>query len=483
MVEPPRPRSIATRPGAHWLVVATVCVGALMGQLDASIVVMAIPTLQSAFHASLGAIEWVSLSYLLVLVAMVVAVGHLADEVGRKLIYIYGFVIFVIGSALCALAPALPYLIAFRALQALGASMLQANGVALIMQSMPRGQLGRGIGIQGAAQALGLCLGPVVGGALLALGGWRLIFWVNVPIGVLGSALGWFLLPRTRNLSERQATDWAGLGLFVLFSAGLLLALSSADDLGWTSPLVLISLAATVVSGAVFVRREKHFRTPMVQLSLFARRAFSAGISSALFCFLALFGTLFIFPFYLETSRHLSPARAGLELLALPLGLGLIAPLAGLAADRLGARLPSVLGMSLTALSLLGLALLHPSVGAVALLLGLTGIGLGLFIPPNSAAVMATVPKEHYGMASGILSMTRGMGTAMGVALTGLVFGLFTGTSVNQAHSPQLVSHGVVAAASFLAGAALLAAALSAMRGGRPPTPGKEPRARPAAAA
>ena len=156
LVEAPRPEWIRARPNAHILVVATVCIGAFMGQLDASIVTVAFPTLQRAFHASVASVTWVGLSYLVVLVAGVTAVGRLADMVGRKLLYTYGFVVFIIGSALCAAAPNLVTLDAFRVLQAAGAAMLQANSVAIIYLAMPREKLGRAIGVQGAAQALGL---------------------------------------------------------------------------------------------------------------------------------------------------------------------------------------------------------------------------------------------------------------------------------------------------------------------------------------
>ena len=170
LVEPRRPPKLAGHRYAVWFTVATVCVGAFMGQLDASIVTMALPTLQHVFHADVAAVTWVGLSYLLVLVATVTAVGRFADMVGRKLLYTYGFAVFIVGSILCGLAPSLGALDAFRAFQAVGAAMLQANSVAIIYLAVPRKSLGRSIGIQGAAQALGLALGPAVGGLLLAAG-------------------------------------------------------------------------------------------------------------------------------------------------------------------------------------------------------------------------------------------------------------------------------------------------------------------------
>ena len=167
---------------------AAVCVGAFMGQLDASIVTVALPTLQHTFGVSVGAVTWVGLSYLLVLVATVIAVGRFADMWGRKLLYVYGFLLFTVASALCGFAPDLAALCGFRALQAVGAAMLQANSLAIIVLVVPARSLGRAIGLQGAAQALGLALGPTIGGLLLAAGGWRLIFFVNVPFGLVRGA-------------------------------------------------------------------------------------------------------------------------------------------------------------------------------------------------------------------------------------------------------------------------------------------------------
>ncbi len=465
LVEPRRPASIAARPNAHWLVVATVCVGAFMGQLDASIVLVAVPNLERAFHGTLPAVEWVSITYLLVLVAMVTAIGRFADMVGRKLLYIYGFLIFIAGSALCGLAPTLGLLDGFRVLQAVGAAMLQANSVALIVQAMPDHELGRGIGVQGAAQALGLALGPSVGGALIALGGWRLIFYVNVPAGIAGTLLGWYLLPRSRHLAARVRFDWAGLALFVPAVAGLMYALSFGDQVGWTDLRILGALVAAALLGAAFLVRERRVPAPMVNLALFARTQFTAGIASGLLSYLVLFGVLFVAPIYFEFAHHLDSRGAGLLLTPMPLALGVVAPFAGRLAERVGARPLTVGGMVLTAVGL-GLIAITPGTGLRLILeLALTGVGLGAFTPPNNAAIMGCAPKTESGVASGLLNMTRGLGTTMGVALTGLVFGLAAGAGTSNADHPGPARAGFVAAALFLAGTALVAAALAALRG------------------
>lgn len=462
LVEPRRPPAIARRPRAHWYVVGTVCVGAFMGQLDASIVTLAFPTLQHDFHAGLGAVTWVGITYLVVLVATVTAVGRFADMIGRKLLYTYGFIVFIIGSALCGLAPSLVSLDAFRALQGIGAAMLQANSVAIIYLALPPGELGRGIGIQGAAQALGLALGPTVGGLLIALGGWRLIFYVNVPAGVVGAALGWFLIPRSRHLQGRIAFDWLGFGMFVPAIGAFLAALSVGNEVGWASPAILTLLAVSVALGVAFVRHERSAASPMLDLGLFSRVQFSAGIASGLLSYLVMFGSLFVVPFFLERALGQSPGTTGLELTVMPVALGIVAPLAGRLADRLGARPLTVSGMVISAAFLVALALFHRNQAAFLLELAVLGAGLGLFTPPNNAAIMGAAPREQSGVASGVLNMTRGMGTAMGLAVTSLVFGLVAGA---RTASASATTRGFEVSALFLAGAAVAAALLAAMRG------------------
>lgn len=465
LVEPARPASVAARPNAHWYVVGTVCIGAFMGQLDASIVTVAFPTMQRQFHSTIGAVEWVSLAYLLVLVSMVTAVGRVADMVGRKLLYTYGFALFTFASAMCGLAPSLSVLDGFRVLQAFGAAMLQANSVALIANAMPPDQLGKGIGVQGAAQAIGLALGPTIGGLLIGIGGWPLIFFVNVPAGIIGIALGWVLLPRSRHLQERQPFDWAGLALFVPAVSALLLALSFGREVGFGSPLIVGFFVAFVGLLAVFIVRERRASAPMLDLRLFRKVPFSAGVTSGFLSYLVLFGVLFVVPFYLERGAHLSPGASGLRLTALPVALGLVAPFAGHLADRLGARALTVSGMLVTALGLILLGLFPGDSFVLVAELVVVGAGLGAFTPPNNAAIMASAPREQSGVAAGVLNMTRGIGTAMGVALTGLVFAIVAGHAVTGTASAGPIRDGFVVSGFFLAAMALLAAFFAGMRG------------------
>jgi EmrB/QacA subfamily drug resistance transporter len=458
-VEPRRPERVRRLPRGYLLALAAVCVGAFMGQLDASIVTLAFPALERSFHTGVASVSWVGLSYLLVLVATVAAVGRFADMVGRKLLYLYGFVIFIAGSVLCAAAPTLLALDVFRAVQAVGAAMLQANSVAIIALAVPRRHLGRALGIQGAAQALGLALGPSVGGLLLAAGGWRLLFLVNVPVGLVGLVAALLFVPRSTHLQGRVEFDWPGFALFFPAVAGLVFAISQGNHQGWTSPVIAASVIATLGLGAAFVARERRCPNPMVDLSMFRRVRFTAGVSSSLLAFLVLFGVLVVVPFLLERAKGFGTVRTGLELMVMPVALGLVAPFSGRMADSMGVRRPAVTGLGMTSTGLVLLAWLQPSTLGFLALLALTGAGLGLFISPNNAGIMAAVPARQSGLASGLLNMSRGLGTAMGLAVTTAVFSALGGDG----GTPSGVRSAVSVTFLVLAGVALVAGMITAL--------------------
>jgi len=442
MTESRRPAAIRESPRAAWYVVAAVCVGAFMGQLDASIVTTALPSLDAGFHATVGAVEWVSLVYLLVLVATVAPVGHLADAAGRKLLYVYGFAVFTVASVLCGLAPTLWLLICFRAVQALGAAMLQANSVALIAEAMPGRSLARGIGVQGTAQALGLAFGPAVGGALIALGGWRLIFFVNAPVGLVGIVLGWFLLPRSRFLRPRgEGMDVRGAALLAAAATAALTFLSLEQRAGSRLAVGALLAAAAVVATVLFVRNERRHPLPLIDLQLLRRRRLSVGLASGFVCFLALFGVLLVVPYYL-TSTGTGSLETGLVLAVLPAAIAITAPLAGRRAARHAVAPFTAAGLLVLGVGLAGMAVRHTTLALIPAL-AIAGVGVGIFTPANNAGVMSAAPPGRRGVVSGVLNMTRGLGTAFGVAVASL---LYTG-------------HGITVALGALAGLAVLTSA------------------------
>jgi len=450
-VERPRPQSIRSRPNGWWLAVATVCFGAFMGQLDASIVTLTYGGLRSGFHASLAAVEWVSLAYLLALVALLVPAGRLADAHGRKLLYLYGFAVFTLASAACGFAPSLTALVAFRVVQAAGAAMMQANSVALVTTSAPRERMRSALGVQAAAQALGLALGPTVGGALVATLGWRWVFWVNVPVGVIALVGGHYLLPRTRARTRVTHFDWPGLLLLATATTSALMGVSAASGLpvpGW-GVAVLFALAAC--AGPAFVRRQRRAAAPLLDLALLRVRAVTYGLVGALSGYLVLFGPLVLVPVVL-TARGVSELTAGLVLTALPAGFALAAT----GGDRLlpcglADRTRCLAGAGVFTLAMAGLLVVPPAVGPLVPLLTVTGLGLGLFTPANNTLIMGAIPAWSSGTGGGLVNMTQGLGTALGVALVTLALQL-AGTATDTALRAGLRWSAVV-----LVGASLVA--------------------------
>lgn len=416
VTEAPRPRQVVNWPGAGWLAVGTVCFGAFMGQLDASIVTLTFPALRTAFHASLAGVQWVSLSYLLTVVALLAPAGRLADALGRKQLYLYGFALFTLGSAACGLAPSLGVLIGCRVLQGLGAAMLQANSVALVTTSVPATRMRTALGVQAAAQALGLALGPTLGGVLVDVLGWRWVFGVNVPVGVLGLIAGRYLLPRTRQRNPVGRFDFLGLGLLIVSSTALLLAVSSVSGLalpGWSvAALLVVGLGA----GYGFVVRTRA-GGGLIDLRLLRRRQVSGGLAAALGGYLVLFGPLVLVPVVL-TAGGASAIRAGIICTALPAGFGLAATVGTRLLPRSWSNARRcVSGALLCVMALVGLIVVPFGGAGFILLLGLLGVGLGLFTPPNNAMVMGAIPAAQSGMGGGLVNMARGIGTALGVAV------------------------------------------------------------------
>lgn len=451
--EPARPALIRDHPRAPWFAVATVCFGAFMGQLDASIVTLAFPALQRQFGVGLAGVQWVSLAYLLVLAGLLVPVGRLSDRIGRKACYLIGFMAFALASAACGLAPSLPALVGLRVVQAGGAALLQANSVALVATSVPASMRRAALGVQAAAQAVGLALGPVAGGLLVVSAGWRWIFFVNVPVGVLAVIAGWFLLPRSRGLVRSRGSDPAGAVLLATTVAGTLAALSLLSGTGTRPWTVACCAVAAVLAGAGLLTWERRAGAPLVDLQMLATGGLRRALTGAMCAYLVLFGPLVLIPQVLA-ARGASALHAGLLLAALPVGFGLAA--AGgerLLPRRWSNRERCAAGGILAAACAAALGVPVPD-AVLVVLLGLAGVGMGCYIPANNAEVMAAAPAGQAATVGGMVNMTRGVGTALGVAVTTLAL---------HAGAPSLRAGELLAA-----GALAVAAVVATWAGARP---------------
>jgi MFS family permease len=387
-----------------------------MGQLDASIVTLTYAPLEREFHVSPAAVQWVSLSYLLTLVALLAPVGRSSDQHGRKLAYLRGFVVFGAASALCGLSPSLGVLIGARVVQGGGAALLQANSVALITDAAPAARLRAALGFQAAAQAVGLALGPTVGGLIVSTVGWRWIFAINVPIAVLAVVAGVLLLPRTVRRSPQAPTDVVGAGLLAGASIALLLALSILGGIpmpAWVVPALIVASLAMV---GLLVRHQDKVERPVISRRVIRSPGAPANLGAAMAAYLVLFGPLVLVPAVLE-AKGVGPLRVGLILTALPAGFALAATVGGGVMPRgWGDRSRSVTGL-LVAATALGAALALPfTPGWIAAVLAILGLGLGVMTPANNAALMRAVPADTTASAGGLLNMSRSFGTALGIS-------------------------------------------------------------------
>jgi EmrB/QacA subfamily drug resistance transporter len=406
----------------RWVILSSVSIGTFMATLDGSIVNISLPMIQQAFGVSLPTVEWVVVAYLLVVGSALLPMGRLGEVLTFKRVYVAGFAVFTIASGLCGAAPGPEALIGFRVLQGVGAAMLQAMGPAIIARSFPAHERGRALGLNGVSVSIGLSVGPALGGLLTDFGSWRAIFFVNVPVGIIAIIWALRVLPQEEH-GERRRFDIPG----AIFSAAalfaLLLALIDGESFGWTSPLVVGLLVSSVVLGALFVRTERSSPAPMMDLNLFRSRAFSAGLASVVFAFAGLFTATFLLPFLLERGAGYSPLQAGLLLTPVPITTAIVAPFAGAFTDRYGARLPASLGIAIMVASLLVLTQLPANFTIPDLVWRLVfmGIGQGLFMTPNTTAVLGSAPRHRVGTASGVLAQMRIDGQAIGIAVSGLV--------------------------------------------------------------
>jgi MFS family permease len=308
--------------------------------------------------------------------------------------------------------------------------------------------------------------------------GWRWVFFIAVPFGVLGTVLAWFVLPRTSPAvleaghRAQEGFDWTGALLLGPAVVLLMVLLTFGNTWGWLSPSLLGTTCLVLACLGFFVAAEHRASSPLVDLSLFSSRLFGVGILAGLLSYAVLFGSLFLLPFYLQRILGQTAAQTGLLLTSIPLALGVMAPIAGVLTDRVGSRLPTVVGMSLSAVALLCISILpSPGIQVTLGMLAVLGIGLGMFTPPNNSAIIGSAPAHRLGTASGILNMTRSVGTSLGVALTGAILGLVLSTQSGQPVSSTVDATREVLQVAlhetflFLACMAGLAAALSVTRG------------------
>jgi DHA2 family methylenomycin A resistance protein-like MFS transporter len=407
------------------LTLAAMSLGYGVVQLDVTIVNTALGSIGSSLGGGVSELQWVVSSYTIAFAAFILTAGALGDRIGAKRVFMAGFAIFTAASVACALAPMATVLIMARGIQGLGAALLVPNSLALLSHAYPDDkQRGRAVGIWAAGASLALTAGPLVGGGLIALVGWRAIFLVNLPIGLAGL---WqtSVYARETSRSPQREIDLPGQIAAIAALGCLAGAIIEGGALGWSHPFVIAGFAASAVMAILFVWQERRASQPMLPLSLFQHRMFALTSLVGLLVNVAFYGLIFVFSLYFQRINAMSPFATGLAFVPM---MGAVLPvnlLAARVAERIGAPVTIAAGAALAAFGCLALLGIEPgtSYWATSAQLIVIGAGLGLLVPPLTSTLLGSVEKSRSGVAAGVLNATRQTGSVVGVALFGSLIG------------------------------------------------------------
>lgn len=401
-----------------WRALSVTSLGMLLVATNSGTLVIALPELERALGTSLLELIWVILAYMIASTVLVLTAGRLSDLFGRKTAFVAAFALFALTSLGSGFADTGTQLILWRILQGIAGAFIFANGPALVTDAFPKEQLGFAMGTNTMVAAIGLVLGPVLGGALVTVG-WQWVFWFNVPIAVIGAVWAQLALRDLATRDEARGLDLTGTIVFVVGLTGLVYGISRGGISGWNDPWVIWPLVASAVLLPLFILIEHRGRAPMLDLSIFKDRMFAAATAAAFINGLARYALMFVFVFYFQGAQGDDAITAGIKLTPMALGMLIASPIAGVYADRRGSRMLAAGGMVVTTIGLAGMTLLEvdSSYAESALWLALVGIGSGMFNSPNTAAMMGTVPVERRGIASGARTVLQNTGAILSIAL------------------------------------------------------------------
>lgn len=459
-----------------WWALSCTSLGMLLATVNSGTLIIALPDLEQALGVDLLTLVWVILAYMIASTVLVLTFGRLSDVFGRKKAYAAGFLVFSLASLGAGFATGGTDLIAWRIVQGIGAALIFANASALVTDAFPREELGMAMGTNVMVAAVGLVLGPVLGGLLVEVS-WHWVFWFNVPLGLLGTAWAWLVLRELVVPEKEHRFDWWGTVTFVVGLTGLTYGVSRAGLVSWTDTPTLAGIALGVVLLPLFLLVERRTAEPMLDLTLFRDRGFSSATGAAFLGGLSRFSLTFVFVLYFQGALGDDPILAGVKLAPLALGMLISSPLAGRYADRHGARVLAAAGLLVSAVGMVGMTMLDTGTpyAVTAGWLLLTGVGSGMFNSPNTAAMMGAVPIHRRGIAAGTRMMLQNTGSVLSIAvllaivtaavpketLLSIFSGLSTGLS-DAALAPFI--HNLHIAMWVLAGTSLLGAAVSLMR-------------------
>jgi EmrB/QacA subfamily drug resistance transporter len=441
--------------------IACLSLSMLLASLGTSIANVGLPAVAEAFGATFQTVQWIVLSYLLAVTTLIVSVGRLGDIIGRRRLLRAGLLLFTLASGLCAAAPALWLLIAARAAQGLGAAIMMALTMAFVAEMVPKTMTGRAMGLLGTMSAIGTALGPSLGGILIAAFGWRSIFLVNVPLGLVTLFLASRYLPAARRYRsvDRDGFDTAGTLLLALTLGAYALAMTIGR--GHFSPLNAGLLLAAVLGAILFVGVEARVASPLIRLGMFRNPGLSASLAMSALVSTVIMATLVVGPFYLSRALGLEPALVGIVLSAGPLVAALTGVPAGRIADRFGVQRVTIAGLLAMAAGCLSLSVLPASLGICGYVIPIVVVtaGYALFQTANNTGVMKDIRPDQRGLKSGMLNLSRNLGLITGASVMGAVFAYGSASFDITTARPDAVANGMQF--TFAAASVLMAAALA----------------------
>ena len=407
-----------------WIVMSVIGMGTLMSTLDMGGIQVILPHLEQYFGTGPDVVVWISLIWVLVGSSLMLSMGRASDIFGRKRLYTLGFAVFILGLVLCPLSGSIIQLIIFRFIQSIGAAITIAIGNAILASAFPAGERGRALGIMGAVGGLGLLVGPALGGFCLDLLGWRSFFYLRIPFTAVGLGMSQLLLKEQAVASGSEKFDIPGAVTLFFSLVFLLLTLTQGRSLGWASPLILIFGSLGIVLIASFIVIETKILHPVLDLKMFKNRLFSIAVVSHLFLYASTIAVNFLMPFYLIDGLGINAGVAGLVLITIPAFTLVLSPWSGTLSDRYGTQLFCTAGFILicTGLFLLNRLHINSSIGVVLLYLIVVSVGMGLFVTPNTSAIMTAVPGGRLSSASAMIGTLRHIGMSVGLAIAGSAF-------------------------------------------------------------
>ena len=461
------------------LVLYQVSLGLALVAINHRAIQIALPTLTHVFRTDLSFIQWVLLVYDLCVIGLVLTLGRLGDLFGRKWIYIFGFLTFVAGSALCGAAQSSTQLILFRVLQGIGGAMIMANGRALVTVNSPASERGKALGITSMAFHVGYITGPTLGGFIIDAAGWRWVFFLTIPLGLACAYFGWKILKERPASETHVQVDFAGAAYLLLTNICFLYALNRLPHRGAQDSLVIIFFVVAAVTLYLFIRAEQKAPTPILSLSLFRNRLFTAANLSLFFLTSSQSAVSVLIPFYLQNLMGFTPTQMGWILIGGSVVIIVLAPVAGRLSDRFGSRILCTVGAAIMIVGqyLIGSLTLHSTIFQMIMPQILIGVGWGLFNSPNQSAIMSTVPRDKVGAASGMTLTTGRIGGAMGIAISGAVMTFALGANgltpeqiespTSWAAAPEVFLQSFRYTTHLITAIGILSVVFAAMRGAR----------------